>query len=430
MIHGFSEDASLLEGMVSGTSILEYIEKNSLSENAQKHEFSISLTNELVAFRGSLIIDQLSHECYSKQLMYLGVIADSAELVERIYEAETEEDMYIAGVISAVKIGLDCGLVEGVVVIIAGTSTGPVLLVGGLAACVVSAAFDYVTDKYYEYMETHAFFSWGGFIRFLIDPSGIVYEAVPGNPVEGAEVRVYYLDPETGEQTEWNAADYEQTNPIITEADGAYAWDVPEGKWKVVCTKEGYDTAETEWMDVPPIRTNVMLSMVDHSAPEIAETEIRDDGLYIRFSKYIDISTLTENSIVLKNTEGCTLLPLLHAPEDAFTDAFLITGAIPAGTYTLSVAKTVKSYAGTAAAAASKKITLEHDLRMKGDLNGDNQCTVADLVLMNRMLTEDLPDTDVFQDASVWKAADMNSDGTVTIADIRIFCKLLLENQE
>ena len=200
---------------------------------------------------------------------------------------------------------------------------------------------------------------------------------------------------------------------------------MPEGKWKVVCKKDGYDTAESEWMDVPPVRTDVMMSMVDHSAPAIAETEVRENGLLVRFSKYVDITTVTEKSIVLKGITGYSVLPVLHEAEDAYTDELLISGVIPAGKQTVGITAALKSYAGTAAVAAEQTVTLKEAIRRKGDLNGDNQLTVADAVLANRLLAED----SFKADASVWGAADVDSDGMVTVLDIRMLYKLLLSEE-
>ncbi len=38
----------------------------------------------------------------------------------------------------------------------------------------------------------------------------------------------------------WDASGYDQINPLYTDANGMYAWDVPEGKWLVKYSKDGY----------------------------------------------------------------------------------------------------------------------------------------------------------------------------------------------
>ena len=60
-----------------------------------------------------------------------------------------------------------------------------------------------------------------------LDPSGYVCEAVPSNVLEGVTVTLYKMDDD--KEVQWIATDYDQTNPVTTNADGVYAWDVPAG---------------------------------------------------------------------------------------------------------------------------------------------------------------------------------------------------------
>lgn len=59
----------------------------------------------------------------------------------------------------------------------------------------------------------------------------------------------------------WDAEEYSQSNPILTNTDGKYAWDVPEGWWRVKYEKAGYETTWSSWMTVPPIQTDVNIGM-------------------------------------------------------------------------------------------------------------------------------------------------------------------------
>lgn len=36
----------------------------------------------------------------------------------------------------------------------------------------------------------------------------------------------------------WDALEYNQQNPLYTNSDGKYAWDVPEGWWRVKYEKK------------------------------------------------------------------------------------------------------------------------------------------------------------------------------------------------
>ncbi|MGU8019769.1 leucine-rich repeat protein [Streptococcus suis] len=91
---------------------------------------------------------------------------------------------------------------------------------------------------------------------YVIDPSGRVLNSVTGKPVVNATAKVYYKDKD-GKEVFWNAGDYSQLNPVLTTIHGEYAWDVPEGLWKVKIEKDGYEVAESDWLPVPPPQTEV-----------------------------------------------------------------------------------------------------------------------------------------------------------------------------
>ena len=89
----------------------------------------------------------------------------------------------------------------------------------------------------------------------LVDPSGMVYEAVESNTLAGVTATVWYADDAEGTNAKiWDADSYDQINPQITDESGRYAWDVTTGWWQVRFEKDGYETAYTEWMEVPPPR--------------------------------------------------------------------------------------------------------------------------------------------------------------------------------
>ena len=123
--------------------------------------------------------------------------------------------------------------------------------------------------------------------NWIVDPSGYIYDNKTGDRLEGATVSAYYIpydgtddfynnapDPEEIGQL-WDASEYEQSNPLISDEDGKYAWDVPEGWWRVKCELEGYQDAWTDWMTVPPIQTDVNIPMVlEGEEPHVHEEEI------------------------------------------------------------------------------------------------------------------------------------------------------------
>lgn len=106
--------------------------------------------------------------------------------------------------------------------------------------------------------------------NIILDPSGTVYEALESNPVEGATATVWKRgDGPLGiGDAAWNAEGYEQVNPQVTGADGAFAWDVPTGEYQVRVTKEGYKDASTEWLSVLPVRTGLKVRLETTAAPQ------------------------------------------------------------------------------------------------------------------------------------------------------------------
>lgn len=107
-------------------------------------------------------------------------------------------------------------------------------------------------------------------VNLLIDPSGIITDE-SGAPLEGVTVTCLQLV--DGVWTVWNAEDYGQVNPMVTGADGKYGFMVPEGTYRIVATKEGfedYDSLSDENFSqngdstviIPPPRTDVDFTMV------------------------------------------------------------------------------------------------------------------------------------------------------------------------
>ncbi len=86
--------------------------------------------------------------------------------------------------------------------------------------------------------------------RWIYDPAGYVYEGVESNRIEGVTATVFEGATETGPFVEWDAEPFAQQNPLRTDDEGAYAWDVPEGWWQVRWTSDDYLPAESEVLRV------------------------------------------------------------------------------------------------------------------------------------------------------------------------------------
>jgi hypothetical protein len=209
--------------------------------------------------------------------------------------------------------------------------------------------------------------------HWIYDPSGFVYEGVEDDRIEGVTATALFLPKEAAPDAAsakasdgwqfWDAEWYLQENPQTTNAEGRYAWDVPEGWWMVQYVKEGYQTAYSDALPVPPPQLDVNIPMVKLEKPAVEKTVWGGGGRYVDvyFSKYMDIRSLDEaNSVslaVYADGSGSTVPVTAEYPVPVKTgvgglsltkvarfipDAPLTVG----GQYTLIVNKAVADYAG------------------------------------------------------------------------------------
>ena len=193
-----------------------------------------------------------------------------------------------------------------------------------------------------------------------IDPSGYVYEAVPSNRIPGVTATAYYKQQEEdmyGDITEtavvWDATPFGQENPLTTDAQGKYAWDVPAGMWQVRFEKEGYVSAQSAWLPVPPPQLDVNIAMTQAKQPEVKTVHAYSDGVTIEFNKFMLPSSLaignisiTQNGSLVNGTIEASDMEL-DVNGNAFCSKieFKPNEPIADGEATLFVSKAVKSYA-------------------------------------------------------------------------------------
>ena len=204
-------------------------------------------------------------------------------------------------------------------------------------------------------------------LRWSIDPSGYVYEAVPSNRLSGVTTTIYYKDTD-GVETLWDASEYEQLNPIQTDSNGVYAWDVPEGMWRVKFELDGYKTAYSEWMPVPPVQTEVNMGLISEANPIVKTCEMYDEYTVLTFDKYMKVDTISTKTVNITNSSGkdvrYTVEPLDAQNENGVSLAtqFKLTYSkkLSKGTYQLIVDTDAKDYADVSLAqvfSASKVVT-------------------------------------------------------------------------
>jgi 5-hydroxyisourate hydrolase-like protein (transthyretin family) len=196
-----------------------------------------------------------------------------------------------------------------------------------------------------------------------VDPSGYVYEGVSSNRLQGVTATAYYMETTEDmygvlhdEPKVWDAEEYAQENPLFTDENGIYQWDVPQGMWQVKFEKEGYETTYSEWLPVPPPQLEVNIGMVQNRQPEVKLAHAYKDGIEVEFDKYMQPALLnTENILVSQHGEYVEGEVKLLNEETAYDDEnvkyaskvrFVPTIPFTATEVTLTVANRVKSYAG------------------------------------------------------------------------------------
>ena len=211
-------------------------------------------------------------------------------------------------------------------------------------------------------------------MTFCIDPSGFVYEGVPSNRLEGVTATCYYKETvedmygDTHEEVVlWDAENYGQQNPLLTDANGYYRWDVPIGMWQVKYEKEGYETTYSDWLPVPPPQLDVNIGMVQMRQPEVIKARAYPAAVEFEFDKFMFPEDLTLDNIKVTDEWGYDLygeIELLNAEVDdpnAITSirrapgtGLTLASKVRFNAYdyfysdevTLKVSKRVKSYAG------------------------------------------------------------------------------------
>ncbi len=237
----------------------------------------------------------------------------------------------------------------------------------------------------------------GSSFSVCFDPSGIVYDGVIENPVQGATVSLYYAVDALGNPLKEGeealaaglrlAEDVEGLEPAgpiqITGPDGLYQWAVPEGLWFVTVEYAGrtatsrLDAAATvnaagltlkgeaaeNLLPVLPPQLDVNIPVTDETSPTVESLEWTDDGLLLRFSKYMaEADVLDPASYTVKNSAGEAVavtsvesteqgrVPANIDPaEPSCSRAVLLKAVMPEdGALELSVSGSVRSCAGTA----------------------------------------------------------------------------------
>lgn len=196
----------------------------------------------------------------------------------------------------------------------------------------------------------------------VIDPSGFVYESVPSNRLQGVTATCFYKETVADmygdlhdEVVLWDATQYGQENPLFTDENGYYRWDVPVGLWQVKYEKAGYETAYSDWLPVPPPQLDINVAMIQMRQPEVIKARAYSKAVEFEFDKYMKPESLTTDNIsVIANGAAVNGTIQLLNEENAYESdetfasrvRFNATSPFNADEVTLRVYHKVESYAG------------------------------------------------------------------------------------
>ncbi len=76
----------------------------------------------------------------------------------------------------------------------------------------------------------------------VVDPEGYIYErdGAKETRIPGAIVSIFWMNPEKKQYELWQAENYSQENPQVTDTTGKYSFLVPEGSYHLKIETPGY----------------------------------------------------------------------------------------------------------------------------------------------------------------------------------------------
>ena len=275
-------------------------------------------------------------------------------------------------------------------------------------------------------------------MNFLVDPSGYVYAAVTTNRIPGAKVTTYWIpyddeddsfwdNPDESKSQVWLADEYSQVNPLFTDANGDYAWDVPEGWWQVVVEKDGYETYTSEWLPVPPPQTEVNINLLSKAIPQITNATVDGSTITLVFSEYMNPETL--DGIIVNDDKGHDIpFALTYSNNETNIDGTVYakeyyleiseSSILPTDYYTVNI-EHAKSYSNVDYMGELKINAVQYQI---GDTDLDGNITISDVTEIQKYLAESIILTNV-----QLSLADTNGDGVVDINDATHLQKYLAE---
>lgn len=136
----------------------------------------------------------------------------------------------------------------------------------------------------------------------IIDPSGYVFEGSMENKLPG--VRASIEERVGSNWLTWNASRFAQVNPLFTDEEGHYGWDVPKGDWRVRFSKDGYRPYTSRTVPVPPPELELNVPLIATTPLQVEVEKVGNDQIYLRFNRPVKEHELTSAIAIVDETTG------------------------------------------------------------------------------------------------------------------------------
>lgn len=164
--------------------------------------------------------------------------------------------------------------------------------------------------------------------EICVDPSGYIFDSADESRLQDAIVTLFHEDPVQGDVF-WNAVDYGQVNPQVTDPDGRYGWDTPPGSYHIRISKPCYQDETSYSVTVPPEVTDLNVGLTQTSCFPVAvvaadvfdgdgkRTERLIPGSVARFQAELrntsDEPILAQVDMIVRGPDGKVIPELSHS---------------------------------------------------------------------------------------------------------------------
>ena len=239
---------------------------------------------------------------------YFSIQGDYEEMKEQIYRQGFTQEEREEALAKAKQLKRDQEAFMCVTMLITAITMGggPAMAAPSLAFSLLFGAIKTSSDFFFNMRIANILKGGSGHsLKWAIDPSGYVYAGVTANRLEDVKTTLYFKASLNAKAAIWNASEYSQQNPLYTDANGMYSWDVPEGLWQVKYEKSGYATQYSAWLEVPPPQMNVNINMFPSTNPKVLSVKIYDNYAEVEFDQYMVPSTI--RNIKISDSNGADI---------------------------------------------------------------------------------------------------------------------------